>query len=379
MLAYRREGAMRTKLWVVMALPLTGCIPPGQDYGPPAAYQDAPPPRLDYPAPEQDYPAEHYDPDQSDPRIAAPPSAPPAWVARPVAPDARIIPDQSYDVQPGDSLRRVAERVGASADLIAQANDLSPPYAIRAGQELRIPGGRYHLIHPGESGIAIARAYGVKWADIVAANHLDEPYTLRAGQRVLIPGGGAAPTRPPQTLAERAAAFRIDLGDIATGGGEPAIAENDRPPPAPTKVRAPLPSSVPIDAPLTLNGPFQWPTNGGQVVKRFGAGASGERNDGIKIAVPLGTPVKAAAEGTVIYTATGIAGLGGLVMIKHGDGWTSVYGYLGRILVQRGQAVRRGQQIAVSGQTGFADRPELHFELRKGRAPVDPLTKLSRR
>ncbi|MBN8807559.1 MAG: M23 family metallopeptidase [Sphingomonas sp.] len=380
---------MRTKLWIVMALPLSACIPAGRydpaDAAPPPppaprAVDEQPAPMPDYrdPAPAQDYPAERYDPDRIDPRIPAPPSAPPAWVARPVTPDARTIPDQTYTVEPGDSLRRIAERVGASADVIAAANDLAPPFAIRAGQELRIPGGRYHLIRPGESGIAIARAYGVKWADIVDANRLEEPYTLRAGQRVLIPGGGA-PARPPQTLAERAAAFRIDLGDIATGGGEPAIAENDRPPPAPTKVRAPLPSSVPIDAPLTLNGPFQWPTTGGQVVKRFGAGASGERNDGIKIAVPLGTPVKAAADGTVIYTATGIAGLGGLVMVKHGDGWTSVYGYLGRILVQRGQAVRRGQQIAQSGQTGFADRPELHFELRKGRAPVDPLTKLSRR
>lgn len=360
-------------LFGLCALALTGCIPGGQRYNP---RYGSPPPQ-DYP-PGPDYPSEPYDPRRVDPDIAAPPSAPPAWLARPVTPDARVIDDQSYTVQPGDNLRRIAEKLGAGADVIADANGLSPPFTIRPGRQLRIPGGRYHLIRPGESGIAIARAYGVKWADIVAANRLDEPYTLRAGQRILIPGGGRD-RPPPQSLADRAAAFKIDLGDIATGGGEPAIADGDAPPRAATGVRGPLPSAVPIATPPRFGGVFAWPVDGGSVIKRFGSGASGERNDGIKIAVPVGTPVRATADGVVIYTATGIAGLGGLVMVKHGDGWTSVYGYVGKILVQRGQAVRRGQQVAMSGQTGFADRPSLHFELRKGRTPVDPLRQLPER
>lgn len=364
---------MRPGLWMT-ALLLAGCIPAGR-YGPAGPPPASPVASFDA---GQDYPTEHYDPDRLDPAIAAPPSAPPAWVARPVTPDARTVVEQSYAVEPGDSLRRIAERLGVSADVIADANGLAAPYALHAGQRLRIPGGRYHLIRPGDSGIAIARAYGVRWADIVTANQLAEPYTLRAGQRVLIPGN-VGPSRSPPGLAERAAAFRVDLGDIATGGGEPAIAENERPPAASTAVRAPLPSAVPIAAPASLNGPFQWPVAGGSLVRRFGTGDNGVRNDGIKIAVPLGTPIRAAADGTVIYTATGIAGLGGLVMVKHGDGWTSVYGYVGRILVQRGQAVKRGQRVALSGQTGFADRPELHFELRKGRVPVDPLTRLPKR
>jgi murein DD-endopeptidase MepM/ murein hydrolase activator NlpD len=143
-------------------------------------------------------------------------------------------------------------------------------------------------------------------------------------------------------------------------------------------VRKPLPSSAAVGAPSALSGPFLWPVASGTVVKRFGAGASGERNDGIKIAVPVGTPIRAVADGVVIYTTDSIAGLGGLVMIRHGDGWTSVYGHASRIVVTRGQAVKRGQTIALSGDTGFADRPELHFELRKGRTPVDPLSELSK-
>jgi len=380
---------MRSKVVIVVALMLAGCIPAGQDYGPPDA---APPPVAASTPPDRDEaqdrdrPQDRYDRDdrddprdreddrQSDGRILAPPSAPPAWVAQPVTPDAHTIPTSTYAVQPGDTLRGVAERVGASAETIADANDLTAPFTLRPGQRLTVPGGRYHYVRPGQSGIAIARAYGVRWADIVAANNLVEPYTLRAGRRILIPGGARA-----QTLAERAAAFKIDLGDIATGGGEPAIREGDRAPRAATVVRRPLASSVPIATPGPFNGSFVWPVASGNVVKRFGAGASGERNDGIKIAVPLGTAIKAAADGVVIYTAANVPGLGGLVMVKHGDGWTSVYGHASRILVQRGQAVKRGQSLALSGNTGFADRPELHFELRKGRAPVDPLMLLPKR
>lgn len=358
---------MRVRMMIVVALMLSGCIPGGQDYAPPGAGR----PQVDYPAP-----PDRYDPPNRDERQPAEDSipAPPAWVAQPVTADARTIPNSTYVVAPGDTLRGIAERVGAGSEIIAAANGLTAPFAIRPGQRLTIPGGRYHLVRPGQSGIAIARAYGVKWADIVAANNLAEPYLLRSGRRILIPGG----TRP-QTLAERAAAFRIDLGDIATGGGEPAIPEGQKAPPPARVVRSPLPASVPVANPGALKGPFLWPVSTGNVVKRFGAGASGERNDGIDIAVPGGTSVKAVADGVVIYTATNVPGLGGLVMVKHGDGWTSVYGHASRILVQRGQAVKRGQSLALSGAAGLAGQPDLHFELRKGRAPVDPLTLLPKR
>ncbi|RZM33023.1 MAG: M23 family metallopeptidase, partial [Sphingomonas sp.] len=139
-----------------------------------------------------------------------------------------------------------------------------------------------------------------------------------------------------------------------------------------------LPSNAVVTAPARLaGGGFLWPVDG-RVVKRFGSGASGERNDGIKIAVPISTPIRSAADGVVAYVGDGIAALGGLVIVKHGGGWTSIYGHASKLLVQRGQAVKRGQTIALSGDTGFADRPEVHFELRKGRTPVDPTGQLPR-
>lgn len=300
------------------------------------------------------------------------PAPRPAWEERPVAADAQRVEQSLYTVRPGDTLLAIAERSGASSEAIARANAIEPPFTIQTGQRLTIPAGRYHLVRRGETGIAIARAYGVAWSRIVAVNALLEPYVLRAGQRIVIPD-----TEGGTSLADRAAAFTLDVDDILTGG-EPALASNQapvRPTPTPRRI---LPPSAVVTAPVRLaGGGFLWPVDG-RVVKRFGHGASGERNDGIKIAVPISTPIRATADGVVAYVGDGIAALGGLVIVKHGGGWTSVYGHASKLLVQRGQSVKRGQTIALSGDTGFADRPELHFELRKGRTPVDPSSQLPR-
>ena len=343
-----------------LAFGLAACIPSVDRPRVP----DAPPPTSDTPPPNNRLGT----PDE----ITQLPAPRPAWEARPVAADAQDVAEQSYVVRSGDSLRRIADRTGAGSEAIARANDLAPPFTIYAGQRLRIPGGRYHQVRSGETGIAIARAYGVQWSRIVAANDLVEPYILRTGQRVLIPGDTQS-----TSYAERAAAFRLDIDDIITGG-EPALAVNQAPAKAVATPRRVLPTTAVVEPPKVAPGRFVWPVEG-QIVSRFGAGASGERNNGVKIAVPIDTPIKATADGTVAYVGDGIAALGGLVIVRHGENWTSVYGHASKLLVQRGQAVKKGQTIALSGDTGFADRPELHFELRKGRAPVDPTGQLPRR
>lgn len=340
----------------VLGMMLSGCIPAGAE----RHYADDPPPI----APQLG--AGSASAANSGVTVAA--SAPPAWEARPVMPDATAIPFSRYTVQPGDTLRAIGNRTGAGSEAIARANLLVPPYRVVPGEVLNIPEGRYHLVRAGETGIAIARAYGLPWSRLVTANALMEPYILRAGQRVLIPAG------LPPTAGERAAAFRLDIDDIVTGG-EPAIADDQRPaPPLNGPARA-LASTAPIATPTGPVGRFVWPAKG-PLLTRFGPGRSGERNDGIKIALPLGSPVVAAADGVVAYVGTGVPALGGLVMLKHGSGVTTVYGHASKLLVTRGQAVKRGQEIALSGNTGFADRPELHFEVREGRNPVDPMGKL---
>jgi len=340
------------------ALPLLGaCIPPGAVRG--------------GATPARDYGETSAMPQRGERAVPALPAPPPAWEARPVTPDARVVPDSVYVVVSGDTLRGIANRTGAGSEAIARANALSAPYMLRVGQRLDIPGGRYHLVRAGETGIAIARAYGVDWGRVVTANALAEPYILRVGQRVLIPGEDRPPTRE-----ERAAAFRIDIDDIVTGS-QPAIPERARPArPTASSARV-LAPTTPVAPPAALKGGFSWPASG-QILRRFGPVASGERSDGIKIAVPLDTPVLAAADGTVAYVGSDIPSLGGLVILQHGGGWTTIYGHAGQLLVQRGQSVKRGQKIALSGNSG-TNRPQLHFEMRQGRTPVDPLSRLPAR
>lgn len=360
---------MRAKGWMAAggALLLGACIPQGAQRAP----LDGPPP----PPPVGEAPFQRQTLDGG---VTALPAPPPAWEARRVIPDARTVAATRYVVAPGDTLRSIGERTGAGSEAIARANNLLPPYVLRPGDRLSIPGGRYHSVKAGETGIAIARAYGIPWSQVVAANALTEPYILRVGQRVLLPGSAGGGTAP--TAAERAAAFRLDIDDLMTGG-EPAIAARERPVRPVTQPGRSVPATAAVAAPTTpssVGSGFIWPVRG-TIVRRFGAGASGERNDGIKIAVPARTPVLAAADGTVAYVGSAIPALGGLVIVKHAGGLTTVYGHASDLLVQRGQAVKRGQTLALSGSTGSAaDRPVVHFEVRQGRTPIDPMTRLPR-
>lgn len=120
---------------------------------------------------------------------------------------------------------------------------------------------------------------------------------------------------------------------------------------------------------------FDWPGNG-RVISSFGATSNGARNDGINIAMTRGAPIRAAASGTVTYSGDELKDYGNLLLIRHDDGYVTAYAHADRLLVQRGDVVSRGQVIAYAGQTGDVSSPQLHFEIRKGTAPVDPDTLL---
>jgi murein DD-endopeptidase MepM/ murein hydrolase activator NlpD len=117
---------------------------------------------------------------------------------------------------------------------------------------------------------------------------------------------------------------------------------------------------------------FRWPARG-----RVIAGFNGKSNEGINISLPEGTPVKAAEGGTVAYSGSELKGYGNLVLIRHDNGFVSAYAHNGELNVKRGEKVKRGQTIAKSGQSGNVSSPQLHFELRKGSTPVDPIQHLT--
>jgi len=143
-------------------------------------------------------------------------------------------------------------------------------------------------------------------------------------------------------------------------------------PAAPVKVASVEPATTAAVAAPASTESFRWPAKG-RVIN--GYGSSG--NEGINIAVPEGTPVKAAEDGTVAYAGSDVKGYGKLVLVRHTNGYVSAYAHNGELDVRPGEKVKRGQTIAKSGATGNVTSPQLHFEIRKGATPVDPMPHLA--
>jgi murein DD-endopeptidase MepM/ murein hydrolase activator NlpD len=192
-----------------------------------------------------------------------------------------------------------------------------------------------HVVQPGESVAGIARHYGVPYADVVRANRLRDPARIVVGRRLTIPGATAASGVAPTSSA----------GTIRPIGV----------------------------APLAGSGPsgFQWPVPGGTVTSPFGRRDDGQ-HDGIDVQAPVGTAVRAARGGEVLYSGT-LRGYGNHVIVDHGGGFATVYAHNRRNLVRVGDRVRTGQAIATLGSTGQASGPHLHFEVRKQNVARDPL------
>lgn len=215
-----------------------------------------------------------------------------------------------------------------------------------------VEAGALHKVKSGEELSDIADAYGVREVDIIKANALRPPYGLKAGQKLKIPG------------RERAEAPRegdyVTEGEVAVPLPKPAIGGK------PAKA-----APAPVEA-ASADGPrFDWPVSG-KVVSSFGSGNDGLTNEGINIAVAAGTPVKAAASGTVRYAGNELRGYGNLVLIEHSGGYVTAYAHNQALTVKRGQKVARGDVIARAGQTGNVKSPQLHFEIRKGTKSIDP-------
>jgi murein DD-endopeptidase MepM/ murein hydrolase activator NlpD len=339
-------------LGIVLAALVSGCIP--RSATTPIRTADAAPEI----APEPDAP-------RIDPQMDTVFDEAPVWEMRPVVANAASVAGSTYTVVAGDTLRSIGNRTGAGSETLARANGLTAPFIIRPGQTLTVPAGRYHNVGEGETGIAIARAYGIGWQEIIAANALEPPYSLRIGQRLLLPG---------DALESRASAFKLDIEDILTGGEPAAVAEAPvaTPQPAPTR---PLPPNVAVKEPARFAGSFAWPADG-RVANRFGPLGEGQVNQGIDIAVAQSAPISAAADGVVAFVGNDVANYGGLILIRHGEGWITAYGRATQASVTRGQSVKKGQSI---GKAGSGTAPLLFFQMRKGGKPVDPVKQLPAR
>ena len=219
-----------------------------------------------------------------------------------------------------------------------------------------VPEGFYQ-VKRGDTLYSIALEHGADYREVAQWNYLDDPTKIRVGQLLRVK---APNERPAVQVAPARAAGRVEGRPLDSAAPAPSA-----PPPEAAKIAKtePTPGTPPAVAPAE----FIWPVKG-KVLTAF----SEPRSKGIDIDGKLGDPVVAAAPGRVTYTGTGIPGLGKLVVIKHDNGFITVYAHNREVLVKEQQTVARGQKIAEVGKTD-ADRPMLHFQIRKGAVPVDPM------
>jgi murein DD-endopeptidase MepM/ murein hydrolase activator NlpD len=232
-----------------------------------------------------------------------------------------------------------------------------------------------HVVNHGDTLLSIARRNHISVAELTRANHLEPSARLSLGMKLVVPGAKTAAVAPPaaapvgavaaQPLAAPAAPVtklaaietpqKARLAQAAPNAEEPAV-------------QSPVKAAEATGALPT----FRWPARG-KVITAYGAKSNGKSNDGINLAVPEGTPIKAADDGVVAYSGNELKGYGNLVLVRHANGYVTAYAHASELMVKRGDTIKRGQVIAKSGQSGEVQSPQLHFEIRKGSSPVDPL------
>lgn len=342
------------------------------------------------------------------------PSAPPTPPR--MAEHADLSRGEQIEVQVGDTLYGLSRRHKVSLNDLMSVNNLTGPN-LKPGQRLYVPATRLvqrpveqppvvqaaeapadwtgtHTMQPGESLYALAVRYRTKAADIQRYNGIQDVRRIRPGAVLRVPGGASestiaavepapAPSVTPPTTAPQG----------VSGGPSPVILNAAPPAPslpdatrtdqriaaagplATTSDAAPALGAVPVEpgsGSIASTPKLRWPVEG-KIISGFGRRADSTHNDGINLAVPMGTDVHAAEAGTVAYAGSELKGYGNLVLLRHENGWVTAYAHADELLVRRGDVVKRGQVIAKAGKTGQVDQPQVHFELRQGQKPVDPV------
>jgi murein DD-endopeptidase MepM/ murein hydrolase activator NlpD len=312
---------------------------------------------------------------------------------------AAVHPAQGTKIIVGtsDTLEILARRYNVTPAAILQANGYKGPRVLSPGQQLIIPrssavaaapvmsapaskpavvasaaASSVHVVNRGDTLMAIARRNHISAGELARANGLEPGAQLRIGMKLNVPvkaSAAAAPVAQP-AVAQAAPLSALPVTRLAAVTPDPQqkvrLAQTTNVEEA--SVETPMKASEATGALPT----FRWPVRG-KVITSYGAKTNGKSNDGINLAVPEGTPVKAAEDGVVAYSGNELKGYGNLVLVRHSNGYVTAYAHASELLVKRGDSIKRGQVIAKSGQSGEVSSPQLHFEIRKGSSPVDPL------
>jgi murein DD-endopeptidase MepM/ murein hydrolase activator NlpD len=227
-----------------------------------------------------------------------------------------------------------------------------------------------HTMQSGESLYAIARRHKVSVDDLKRVNGITDSSKVWAGKVLTVPDGSGATANSAPTPVGPPRIVQVTPRIVGTVPAEPRPA-----PEAPQKM-AKHDAAASDAGPAVAGGKFRWPARG-RIISGFGSQPDGSKNEGINLAVPLGTEIHAAEAGRVHYVGDGLKGYGNLILIRHANDWVTAYAHADQILVKANDEVRRGQVIGKAGKTGPVAQPQLRFELRKGSVPVDPVPHLA--
>jgi murein DD-endopeptidase MepM/ murein hydrolase activator NlpD len=300
-------------------------------------------------------------------------------------------------VERGMTLYSIARANNLSVRSLVKANNLHAPYNLAAGTTLRVPGrkaaiapevseprladatpvkrkGGNYTVASGDTLYSIGRQHGVSPFIIADANGLKKNSTLSVGQSLRIPGGKAMTIAKAEDRILDTTKSPVESATIADTNDDvqtkPAIvAQVEIKPLAPLATKQVV-QELPVASAGDLS--MRWPATG-KVISEFGSKPGGTKNEGINIAMPEGTPVRAAESGVVAYAGNELKGYGNLILIRHEGGYVTAYAHAKAMNVKRGDTVKRGDVIAAAGQTGAVSTPQLHFEVRKGATAMDPL------
>ena len=310
-----------------------------------------------------------------------------------------------------DTLDVLAKRYHVTPQAILAANGYKGPRALSPGQQLIIPHpataaapapamapvaaaapvkpvaavaapSSTHFVNRGDTLASIARKNHISAAELARANGIEPSAKLKLGTKLTVPGAKTAALAAPVAAAPVGAA--PVAGTLQPVAAAPAPATKMAAVAAPVQSARLAQATANVEEKPAVEAPakaaettsalptFRWPVRG-KVVTSYGAKTNGKSNDGINLAVPEGTPVKAAEDGVVAYSGNELKGYGNLVLVRHSNGYVTAYAHASELMVKRGDTIKRGQVIAKSGQSGEVASPQLHFEIRKGSSPVDPL------
>jgi murein DD-endopeptidase MepM/ murein hydrolase activator NlpD len=313
-------------------------------------------------------------------------------------------PRRSYTVKRGDAIDSIARELDTTRADLVKDNGLKPPYRINPGQRLKGPEttAKAYVAGGFDTLSDIAKRFSVKPAALASENGIRVGSTIKRGQKLRLPSGYKDKGPLKTTVTTLPPASRVSPvmpaptpAPIPTGPvpytptpssprpytpspstsyprppSGPVSAQPVTPPPSAGQIIGSSPPPTEAEITAAGRGRFVWPLQG-ETISDFGAKGTGQRNDGVNIRAPAGTPVRAAAAGEVVYAGNQVPGFGNLVLVKHADGWVTAYAHLSAIEVKMRQQVAQGATLGAVGQTGGVPEPQLHFEVRYAPTPKD--------